>query len=75
MNPPNAPQIRPIEMYWGALKQTVYAKNWSAKNREQLIRKIKKCVSELDSGFYVQMFQNLREKINSANENGLDSLL
>ena len=75
LNPPNAPQIRPIENYWGALKQKVYAKNWSAKNREQLIRKIKKCVSELDSGFYVQMFQNLREKINSANENGLDSLL
>ena len=36
LNPPNAPQIRPIEMYWGALKQKVYAKNWSAKNRDQL---------------------------------------
>ena len=35
LNPPNAPQIRPIEMYWGALKQKVYAKNWSAKNRDQ----------------------------------------
>ena len=24
-NPPNAPQIRPIEKYWGILKQKVYA--------------------------------------------------
>ena len=31
LNPPNAPQIRPIEMFWGALKQKVYAKNWTAK--------------------------------------------
>ena len=38
LNPPNAPQIRPIEMYWGALKQKAYAKNWSAKNSDQLIR-------------------------------------
>ena len=40
-NPPNAPQIRPIEQYWGILKQKVYQNNWSAQSREQLIARIK----------------------------------
>ena len=75
LNPPNAPQIQPIQIYWGALKQMFYAKNWSAKNCDQLIRKIKKCPKEMDSQIYVQMFKNLPQKINLANKNGLDSLL
>ena len=75
LNPPNAPQIRPIEMFWGALKQKVYDKNWTAKNRDQLIKKIKKCAKEMNSEIYIKMFEKLREKINEANENGLDSLL
>ena len=75
LNPPNAPQIRPIEMYWGALKQRVYAKNWTANDRDQLIRKIKKCAKEMESQIYVRMFEKLQERINSAMENGLDSLL
>jgi len=36
-NPPNAPQIRPIENYWGILKMKVYEGNWSAKTRDHLI--------------------------------------
>ena len=75
LNPPNAPQICPIENFWGALKQKVYQGNWTAKNKEQLIRKIKKSVQELDPNIYVRMFQNLRLKINQAKENGLDLLL
>ena len=62
-------------MFWGALKQKVYAKNWSAKNRDQLITKIKKCVKEMESEVYVNLFEKLRQRINLANENGLDSLL
>ena len=33
LNPPNAPQIRPIENFWGPLKQKVYQGNWSATSR------------------------------------------
>ena len=31
-NPPNAPQIRLIENYWGILKMKGYEGNWSAKD-------------------------------------------
>ena len=68
-NPPNAPQIRPIENFFGILKQHVYAGNWSANSREALIRRIKKCIKE------IKMFNNLKPKIHQAMENGLDSLL
>ena len=29
-NPPNCPQLHPIEDFWGLLKQLVYAKGWEA---------------------------------------------
>lgn len=73
-NPPAAPQIRPIENFWGCLKMKVYEGNWQAKNREQLIRKIKKCVKEFDQNVIRNMFENLKSKIHFANENGLSSL-
>ena len=36
-NPPNAPQIPPIEKFWGMLKMKVYEGNWTAQNHDQLI--------------------------------------
>lgn len=41
-NPPNVPQGRPIEDFWGALAQLVYEQNWDAKTLKQLERRIKK---------------------------------
>ena len=73
-NPPSSPQIRPIEQFWDILKQRVYAKNWQAKNREQLIRKIKKCVKEIEPSVRVNLFKNLKSKVHQANQNGLSSL-
>ena len=32
-NPPNAPQIRPIENYWDILEMKVYEGNWMAQTR------------------------------------------
>ena len=59
----------------GILKQRVYEGNWSANSREQLIRRIKKCISEMDMDIIIKMFDNLGEKIQQAHEYGLDSLL
>ena len=74
-NPPNAPQIRPIENFWGILKMRVYDGNWTAKDRESLIRRIKKCIREMDMAVIVKMFNNLKAKVHRANQNGLTSLL
>ena len=47
---------------------------WQAKNREQLIRKIKKCVKEIEPSVRVNLFKNLKSKVHQANQNGLSSL-
>ena len=39
-NPPNAPQIRPIERFWAILKFLVYEGNWSPQNRVAISHKI-----------------------------------
>ena len=74
-NPPNAPQIRPIERFWALLKNLVYEGNWVAKNREQLIRRIKWAMTKFDQTTIVKMFDNLPDKIRSANVNGLNTVL
>ena len=48
--------------------------NWSAKNRDQLIRKIRKCAKEFDMAPIIKMFDNLKAKIRKANQHGLRSL-
>ena len=43
--------------------------------REALIARIRKCIREIDQKVVVTMFENLTKKINSAAENGLQSLI
>ena len=48
MNPPNVPQLWPIENFWGILKAEVYKGAWEAKSVAQLVNRIKKCIAEMD---------------------------
>ena len=76
-NPPSAPQIRPIENYWGILKMEVYAGNWEAQGenkREKSICRIKQCQKKIDQNVIIKMFDNLKAKVHAANEFGLRSL-
>ena len=40
LNPPNVPELRPIENFWSLLKSAVYAGGWEASGEDQLRRKI-----------------------------------
>ena len=53
----------------------VYEGNWSAKDREALIRRIKIKQKEIDQDVVIKMFEKLKQKVHNANENGLNSLL
>ncbi len=48
LNRANAPITRTIEDFWGILKSKVYAKNWSAKSKPELKRKIRIFLKEMD---------------------------
>ncbi|KAF0301696.1 hypothetical protein FJT64_026068 [Amphibalanus amphitrite] len=47
-NPPNVPQLRPIEDFWGLLKQEVYKGGWEATSEDQLKRRILRAVEILN---------------------------
>ena len=73
--PPNAPQIRPIENYWGILKMKAYEGNWMAQTRYHLIRRIKMKQKEINQDIVIKMFDNLKGRVHVANQNGLQSLM
>jgi transposase len=74
-NPPNTPQLRPIEHFWSSLKNLVYGGNWEAKNIECLKKRIKKKLLEIDKSVFQRMMENVKTKIQQAAKDGADSLL
>ena len=70
----NAPQIRPIENYWGILKMKVYEGNWSTKTRDHLIWRIKMKQKEINQDIVIKMFDHLKGPVHMANKKGLQSL-
>ena len=51
-NPPNVPQARPIEDFWGCLSQKVYEGGWEATSDQQLINRIEAKLKEFDRDFF-----------------------
>ena len=43
-NPPNLPQVHPIENFWAQLKELVYRGGWQADSEDQLKRQSRSCV-------------------------------
>ena len=43
MNPPNVPQARPIENFWGDLAQKVYNDGWQAQTEKELVTRMENC--------------------------------
>ena len=49
-NPPNVPQLRPVEDFWGILKGLVYKAGWEATTERQLKQRVRKCLRDIDLG-------------------------
>jgi hypothetical protein len=65
-NPPNVPQLRPIEDFWGILKGLVYENDWSTDSIENLKLRIKKKLKEMNPNFYQCLTKKLLTKIRIA---------
>ena len=66
-NPPNALQMRPVEDFFGILKQEVYRGGWRASNHKQLQRRIKYCLYyKVDKVAVCNMMNNVFEHIKKA---------
>lgn len=69
-NPPNVPQVRPIEHYWALLCQEVYKNGWEAKTTTHLVNRIRSSVKKLDLKVVQAMMSSVPIKVRSLEEHG-----
>lgn len=75
LNPPNVPQARPIENFWGCLTQKVYDRGWEATSEQQLVRRIESKLKEFDSKSVEKLMRGCKAKLKSIAEAGVFSYL
>ena len=75
LNPPNVPQMRPIEIFWAILKRKVYSDDWTAESIEHLIKKIKKELKNMPSNVCQNLMSGLKTKVRKAADNGVLSVI
>jgi hypothetical protein len=71
-NPANVPEARPIEDFWGDLKRTVYRRNWSAKNVDQLKRRICYCLGKMDLNSIQERASEVHKRLDSIARFGIN---
>jgi hypothetical protein len=69
-NPPNVPQARPIENFWGDLSRRVYENGWQAKTKSKLIRRINSKLKEFDLSELQNHMKLVRYKLRKIADNG-----
>ena len=71
MNPANVPKARPIEDFWGTLKQKVYKGNWSAKNIKSLKLRIAKCLKQMDLKLVQKHIETVKSRLDTIRRHGV----
>ena len=74
-NPPNVPQLRPIEDFWGLLKDRVYKNGWKSETHRQLKQRIKLCLGQIDMEVVTNMMAGIGVALKQAKYHGVESLL
>ena len=74
-NPPNVPQARTIENFWGCLAQKVNKGDWEAKTEHQFICLIESKMKEFDTNIVESLLEDVKAKIRSKGDNGVYALL
>jgi len=69
-NPPNLPQARPIENFWGMLSHLVYADGWEANSEKQLRMRINRKLKEVTIDVIQAMMRNIKSKLRKIEDNG-----
>ncbi len=69
-NPPNLPECRPIENFWGILKGKVYANNWQAKNLDLKVR-IQNCLKSIDFDLVKSISGSIRSRVGHVRLHGV----
>ncbi len=75
MNPPNVPQVCPIENFWSILKRKVYSNGYIAETTEDLIKRIKSELRKMPLKTCQNLMNSLKTKIRKAADNGVLSVI
>lgn len=74
-NPPNVPQLRPIEKFWAYHKRLVYAHGWRAKSTQGLINRMQKILDEVPDSYWPNLMSSVHSKVRRAAKYGAHSAL
>jgi hypothetical protein len=74
-NQQNVPQAHPIEKFWAVFTRMVYDDGCKARNKQNLIKKIKKKCKEIDKKAVQDLFQHIRRELRKIEDNGPLSVL
>ena len=74
MNPPNVPQCRPIEDFFGALATRVYESNWTASDVGALERRIRSCIKAFLIEIVQRIMRTTRSKLRQSYSEGIYSV-
>jgi transposase len=75
INPPNVPQLRPIETFWGNLKRNVYRNSFVAENTKKLNSKIKLKLKNMGTESVQNHMRGLKTKVRKAADRGVLSVI
>jgi hypothetical protein len=64
-NPANLPQARPVEDFWGLLKSKVNENDWAAKSFYHLMKKIVKCLKEIQLDLVQRFSMEVPKRLDS----------
>lgn len=70
-NPANVPKARPIEDFWGNLKQIVYEGDWTAKTLDQLETRIRSCLKKIDQSLVQRHAASVRQRLDRIRRYGV----
>ena len=70
-NPANLPECRPIEKFWGILKEKVYKHNWRAKNLDQLAKRIRFMAAQIDRSLLADLFTSMIRTMKEIGRHGV----
>ncbi|KAF0313708.1 hypothetical protein FJT64_015841 [Amphibalanus amphitrite] len=74
-NPPCVPQLRPIEDFWGIVKQEVYKGGWRAASEVQLKNRIQRVLRSIREEVPRTMMERVPERVRRAERRGVNSSL
>ncbi len=73
-NPPNVPQLKPIEYFFGILRLKVFKNGFKRKSTDELKNKIASDIRKLPNEFYHNLMNGVAMKVRKASRQGLDSM-